>query len=210
MPIPNPLFLFRLTHVNNVPYTLKNGIWTASSPNADPQFVPIGDKSIITSRTVMPVKVAPGGNLEDYIPFYFGARSPMLYVIMHGHNGVTKRHQSEIVYLVVPFSRIKDCGAKWIFTDGNARDFASQHYNQENDFQHLDWEVIGSQDWQNRDSDFDRKRRKQAEFLVLDHVPATCISHIIVYDENTANFVRGHVGQSGLNIIVQASKKHYY
>ncbi|MCB9230384.1 MAG: DUF4433 domain-containing protein [Bacteroidia bacterium] len=212
MAIPNPLYLFRMTHVQNVPHALEHGLWTAASPNANPGYIPIGDSEIIHARKAMPIHVPSGGTLSDYIPFYFGARSPMLYIIKKGFHFVKKIPQSEIVYLVVPFENVKNSGVEWCFTDGNARDYSSRHFSEETQLEELDWEVINSQDWKNREDDMDRKRRKQAEFLVKEHVPAACISHIIVYDENTAKFVQGHVDNLRMTIRVGVSpnNKHYY
>ncbi len=48
----------------------------------------------------------PGGRFSDYIAFYFGARSPMLYNIYHGFNDVPKRPQEEIIYIIATFEKI--------------------------------------------------------------------------------------------------------
>lgn len=70
--------------------------------------------------------------------------------------------------------------------------------------------MIQSQDWANRDNDIDKKRRKQAEFLVKGYVPASCLTHIIVYDAKSLSFVQELVEQHGLAIKVAKSTKHYY
>ncbi len=70
-----------MTHIDNIPHILQYGITHKSSPNANPNYKPIGDVSIINKReseprmTVDGVEFVPG----DYIPFYFYARMPMLY-----------------------------------------------------------------------------------------------------------------------------------
>ncbi|MEM7373905.1 MAG: DUF4433 domain-containing protein [Bacteroidota bacterium] len=210
MPIPTPIHLFRMTHIDNVPHALERGLWTAASPQANPEYVPIGDSTLIRSREEMSVPIPPGGVLSDYIPFYFGARSPMLYVIKHGFNFVKQTPQSDIIYLIAPFDQIKASNIEWCFTDGNARDFSSRYYNQESEFAHIDWEMVREQNWANTEEDMDRKRRKQAEFLVKTHVPATCLSHIIVYELEKVKFVQQEVDRLGLTIQVAASRKHYY
>ena len=42
-----------------------------------------------------------GYRIGDYIPFYLGPRSPMLYVIQHGYNGV-QRVEPENMIAVMP------------------------------------------------------------------------------------------------------------
>lgn len=78
-----------MTHIENIPHILKYGLTHRSSGNADPHYHSIGDASLIDYRSSKMVDV--GGimiALGDYIPFYFGVRMPMLYVIQHGGNYV--------------------------------------------------------------------------------------------------------------------------
>jgi hypothetical protein len=83
----NKIYLFRMTHVENIPHILQHGITHVDSVNQNQQYAPIGDSGLINTRHRF---VLPNGNkLGDYIPFYFGYRMPMLYVIQKGFNGVT-------------------------------------------------------------------------------------------------------------------------
>lgn len=75
MPVPNP------TLVYHVSWLLANGLHCASSGVRNPEFVRIGLPDLIQRRATRPVPLAPGGTLGDYIPFYFGTHSVMLYNI---------------------------------------------------------------------------------------------------------------------------------
>ena len=63
---------------------------------ANSDYVTIGDRSLIDARATKSVNISNGnrsqsfGNitLGDFIPFYFGVRMPMLFVIQRGWNGV--------------------------------------------------------------------------------------------------------------------------
>ena len=44
-------------------------------------------------------------------------------------------------------------------------------YNHIDNLAKLDWNIISKQYWYNTEDDYDRMRRKQAEFLVKRHVP---------------------------------------
>ena len=58
---------------------MKYGLVHNDSPFASDSFVPKGDMSVMDARST---KQLPDGSfLSEYIPFYFGPRSPMLYNI---------------------------------------------------------------------------------------------------------------------------------
>jgi hypothetical protein len=108
MAIPENIYLYRITHLNNLDYILKTGKVTCPNhPGADSDYINIGDTTLIRSRNVREINVEPKGTFSDYIAFYFGTRSPMLYNIQNGFQGVTKRNPQEIVYLVTTFVEIK-------------------------------------------------------------------------------------------------------
>ena len=90
------IYLYRMTHIENIPHILQYGIVHNSSPNRNPDFVSIGDKSLIDFRSTKSVN-ACGKNivLGDFIPFYFGVRMPMLLVIQTGWNFVEKARKAE-------------------------------------------------------------------------------------------------------------------
>ena len=96
MPDFNKIFLFRITHLENIPHILEYGITHISSPNCNPVSVPLGDGSLINTRSAF--AMTNGKRLGDYIPFYFGYRMPMLYVILKGFNGVKAVAPKDIVY----------------------------------------------------------------------------------------------------------------
>lgn len=64
------LFIYRMTHIDNVPFIVKNGLWSKLSPVQDPNFIPIGNPDIIDKRTNKTVVVIPpGGVLGEYVPY---------------------------------------------------------------------------------------------------------------------------------------------
>lgn len=93
-----------MTHIKNVPHILVNGLTHRNSPNSNPAFTPIGDPSLIGTRD--DYKLENGKLLGEYIPFYFGTRTPMLYVIQKGFNGLKLTPPEEIVYCVTSVQKI--------------------------------------------------------------------------------------------------------
>ena len=83
-------YAFRIVHIDNIPYILKNGIVNAAkSTKKDDSYISIGDESLIEVRRNQNI-IHTESCIGDYIPFYFGPRSPMLYTIQNGYNGVKK------------------------------------------------------------------------------------------------------------------------
>lgn len=91
-------YAFRITHIANMRHIVQYGLVKNDSPHRNEHFVNIGDQQIIQLRKTKEIK---GYRISDYIPFYLGPRSPMLYVIQHGYNGVTRIEPEDIVYCIV-------------------------------------------------------------------------------------------------------------
>ena len=175
-------YAFRITHINNISHIAKCGIVKASSPLHDKNFQPIGDSQVIKLRKS---EVVNGYHIGDYIPFYFGPRSPMLYVIQHGYNGVQHVEPEKIVYCVIKLDDLIADGIECIFTDGHALSFLTSFYTKD-DLVNIDSIVnytdVYSSQW-NLEEDHDLKRRKEAELLIKDDLPAKYIKGYVVYNE---------------------------
>lgn len=177
--------IYHITHIDNLSLILKeNGLWS------DTQRMERGltSKNIAHSalkerrlRTQIPL--VSGNTLGIYVPFYFCNRSPMLYSIhtesVDGYVG----GQKEIVYLVSSVEQAVHHINDWCFTDGHGVEAVTQFYVNRNELCKIDWNVIDHWSWKNTQEDNDRKRRKQAEFLVKDFFPWPLIEKIGVYDK---------------------------
>jgi hypothetical protein len=183
MPDYNKILLYRITHIENIPHVLRYGITHSSSPNANAGFVPIGDSSLIAMRSKFVLD--NGRRLGEYIPFYFGSRMPMLFVIQKGYNLVKPTPPQDIVYCITSVQKIMDGNMEYVFTNGHAVDRLSSQYGMddiENIDNLLDMKAIRSRYWKD-ENDLDLKRRKEAEFLVLSDIPETAILGYLVYNE---------------------------
>ncbi|MDX2306357.1 MAG: DUF4433 domain-containing protein [Microscillaceae bacterium] len=180
----NKIYLFRITHIENIPHVLQNGITHSTSVNANPNFVPIGDSSLIATRNNFSLN--NGRRLGDYIPFYFGVRTPMLYVIQKGFNSVASTPAENIVYCVSSIQKIVNLKLDFIFTDGHTNNSFSSQYTIA-DIQSIDSIIdknaINAKYWKD-ENDLDKKRRKEAEFLVLGDVISEGILGYLTYNEN--------------------------
>ena len=177
----NKIYLYRMTHIENIPHILKQGITHVASDNKNKDYKPIGDGGLISRRNTF--SLGNGQTLGDYIPFYFGSRMPMLYVIQKGFNGVTSLNPEQIVYCVSSVQKIIDLDSDFLFTDGHAVDALSNLYTKAdapNISTLLDFAAIKAEWW---NADLDLKRRKEAEFLIKNDIPSEAIIGYGVYNE---------------------------
>lgn len=191
-----------MTHIENIPHILQNGITHTTSEYANPDFVPIGDSSLITTRNNFILN--NGTRLGEYIPFYFGVRTPMLYVVQNGFNMVAPTSAENIVYCVSSVQKIIDLQLDFVFTDGHAVDGFSSQYTVA-DIQNidtiLDKNAINAKYWKD-ENDLDKKRRKEAEFLVLGDISLHAILGYITYNENAKNKIITF-GADATNVLIK-------
>ncbi len=209
--------IYRITHIKNIPHILRFGITHKNSPNCNPNFVNIGDISLIDTRSNKVIEVDNGNNLNprresivlgEFIPFYFGVRMPMLYVIQNGGNFVEKAtHPKNIVYLACPINKILEFGYRYYFTDGHATDNLTMFFDRSriHDLPNIiDWTAIKSQFWGGHDN-LNIKRKKQAEFLISDDIDPRCIIGLVCYNEAARdNLIEMGVEPKIIKIIPQA------
>lgn len=191
-----------MTHIENIPHILQNGITHTTSEYANPDFVPIGDSSLITTRNNFILN--NGTRLGEYIPFYFGVRTPMLYVVQNGFNLVAPTSAENIVYCVSSVQKIIDLQLDFVFTDGHAVDGFSSQYTVA-DIQNidtiLDKNAINAKYWKD-ENDLDKKRRKEAEFWVLGDISLHAILGYITYNENAKNKIITF-GADAINVLIK-------
>ena len=112
--------IFRITHRENVPWILKNGLHCRSSPVRDPNFVAIGNQELIEKRRFHPMRCQLGGTLGDYVPFYFTPHSPMFLNIKTGHRGIQQLLNEDVAIIFSSLHDLKKHNIQFVFTDRHA------------------------------------------------------------------------------------------
>jgi hypothetical protein len=194
--------LYHITHAQNLRGIIAaGGLWCdatrAARVAAGAQVVGIAHQHIKDRRAQKAVIVAAGGTLANYVPFYFAPRSPMLYTISRGNVEGYTGGQEQVVHLVSTVERACGLGAPWCFTDGHADMELSRQYANLTDLANIDWELMKGQYWNDTLQDGDRKRRRQAEFLVHGMFPWTAVEEIGVMSERMAAAVRANIAGAG-------------
>lgn len=206
MPDFSKIFLFRMTHIENIPHILKFGITHKTSPKHDSNYKPIGDSSIINTRDSFLLN--NGNNIGEYIPFYFWGKMPMLYVIQNGFNFVKAINPENIVYVISSVHEIIEANLDFVFTDGHAIDSFSRQYSKAdigNISNILDFNAIRTKYWKD-ENDLDLKRRKEAEFLVLGDINVKSVLGYFVYNQKAVEKLRNFgVEESKIYL-----KSHFY
>lgn len=203
-------YIYRMTHIENIPHILQYGITSHNSPNKNPNYKNIGDKSLIDVRESMKVDV--GGrevDLKDYTPFYFGTKMPMLYIVQNSFNNVERVRPEDIVYIACSIQEVTQQCLDYIFSDGHARDaftlfFDSDRISEVADI--VDMNAVKSTYWGGEDN-LDIKRRKQAEFLVKGDIPADCIKKFGCYNQDAKGKL---VGMGVPDEMIQVTPKAYF
>ncbi len=200
-----------MVHIDNLRIILRDGMY-APNVRKYPEYVNIRDESLIEQRNVFTIPIAPGGVLADYVPFYFGGRSPMLLNIKTGYRGIKQRDQREIVYVCTHIETVAQSCPEYCFTDGHAKDRLTAYFNNLADLDKVDWRAVDLTYWSSTEDEPDNMRRKQAEFLVKTHVPLSCFSGIIVLDDSAAEIVNTIMKETGtsLPVYVDNKRKYYY
>jgi hypothetical protein len=172
--------IYHITHVTNLSSIIQSGgLWCdAEVAKGKVKATGIAHQHIKDRRAKKAVPLPPGGALCDYVPFYFAPRSPMLYAIHKGNVEGYQGGQNDILHLVVSVEAIEQAGLLFVFTDGHAPMAISKYYNELQNLDEIDWQVMRARYWADKLDDMDRKRRRQAEFLVHKFMPWHFITQI--------------------------------
>ena len=203
--------LFHITHMKNLRDIIRCGALLSVSELRCRQvrFATVAHESIQDQRSVTSVPCGPGGNLHDYIPFYFAPRSPMLCAIYHGRVA-SCQNQANVVHLVSTVAKVDNNGLRFAFTDGHAIMAFSQFYDDPAYLTEVDWQVMRAKYWSDTLTDMDRKRRRQAEFLVHRLMPWSLISQIVVMKRSVEQIVHTILEQEGDATAVLTKPVWYY
>lgn len=208
---PEKALIFRITHVANVPWTLKHGLFAKSSGIVDPGFVTIGNQELIDKRATRPVLVPDGGCLSEYVPFYFTPFSPMLFNIFTGRGGVEQRRNEEIAILVSSLHRFAELGVRFVISDRHAYLAAAQFSEDVSALRNwLPWHALHTRNFRrdpDRPQDFDHY---QAEALARRHVPPNGILGVVCYTEGVASTIEDECMRCRLDLKVLARPDWYF
>lgn len=206
--------IYHITHVENLPSILQDGglcsdavMLARGGPSAS-----IGMGSIKQRRLRLPVKCHDGDRVGDYVPFYFGPRSIMLYLI-HAANHPELAYrggQEPILHLEADFTDTvewaKANGRRWAFTLSNAGAVYTEFRNNPSQLQEVNWDAVQARDFRGAVI----KEGKQAEFLLQESFPWKLVRRIGVHSTAIHSRVVRAIAAAGHRPPVEVLPGWYY
>lgn len=184
MPVPDPTPIFRFVHVDNLEVILRREGLHAPNHNPDDgeTFRTIHNTEIQEKRKQRNIPCGPRGVIHDYVPFYFGYRSPMLLQLNSGRVAGYTEGQEPLIYLVSTAQEVDDSGAGFVFSDGHGIAAYTEWFDDLAKLEAVDWSMVYQRYWADniKVNEMDRQRKKQAEFLVHQECPWSLIQEIVV------------------------------
>jgi hypothetical protein len=209
---PHPTAIYRLLHIDNLPVILDCGGMHAPShpPAGKCDYRVIHNVDIQKIRRERPILCGQGGTVHDYVAFYFGPRSPMLYQLHTGWVENYDQGQEPLIYAVSTIETIVQAGCGFVFSDGHGIAAFTQWFDNLNDLDKVDWNTVYADFWADTVDDMDRQRRKQAEFLVHRFCPWDLIIRIGVLNDNVLKAVERILEQKNCSLPVEVCRQWYY
>lgn len=169
--------IYHFTHIDNLQGILADGELVCDRTRIAREMTTrnIAYGSLKRDRLNTVVEVPPGGTLGDYVPFYFGTRSPMMLTYQSGNVTGQKEDLDELVYLASTAERVADSGIPFAFTDGHPVKEPKAFFNDLTHLGEVDLPLMKQRNWFDTDAYPDRKRKRQAEFLVWKTMPWSLI-----------------------------------
>ena len=201
--------IFRITHRDNVPWILDNGMHARNGSKLDPQYRNIGNVDLISKRSRRRVEVPPDGTLNDYVPFYFTPYSIMMYNIRTGY-GVTQVPNDEIVIFVSSISHVSVSGCQFIFTNQHAYPPMAEYFTDLAQLDQIDWPLLQSRNFKHDPDDPGKKERYQAETLIWKHVPLGALQGVCCYSSTVQQQIETEIERRALTFKVGVQPSWYF
>jgi hypothetical protein len=184
-PPANPK-IYHIVHVDRLASIATDGcLW--SDVELDSRLVPgtvIGMNHIKQARRIRFLPSFPDLRVGECVPFYFGPRSVMLFM-MHAKNAELqyKGGQEPIVHLIADLAETaawaNATNKRWAFTLSNA---ASKYFEDRTDLTQIgdiNWDAVNAKYWSSC------REAKQAEFLIEEQFPWHLVEEIAVINQLT-------------------------
>jgi hypothetical protein len=202
--------IYHITHVTNLAGIVRLGLLCDSKAGDIAAKQSIAHRNIKDVRSQRTVTLPPYGVLADYAPFYFAPRSPMLYTNFRGNVPENPEGQKRVVHLVSTVETVQAAGLQFVFTDGHAIMALSQFFNDPKHLDKIDWPLMRATYWHDTNEDMDRRRRRQAEFLVYTCLPWSAIEAVGVRTQTVADEVDKALSKAAHRPAVQIRPEWYY
>lgn len=187
-------YFYHFTHIDNIQSIVENGglLSTNLKNRYNIGHHNIANVNIQNRRSEMEVPLGPGGVVHDYVPFYFATINPMLL-------GLLNRKvvdQPYICFIAISIEKLLDENV--VFTDASANtNFAPNFFDDSEDLDQLDWNLIDSMRW--GENNEEERHKRMAEVLVHEKVPLEWFDSFIVFNSLARNEIQNCYRQLGVD-----------
>ncbi len=205
--------IYHITHIRNLPSIIGADGLHCDQTRMDNSLasVSIAHQHIKDRRANRKVPISPGGTLANYVPFYFAPRSPMLFAISKNQVDGYTSGQAPILHLESDAESVARAGVPFTFTDGHAEMAVSEFSSDISALRSkIDWSLMNSRYWNDTVEYPDRKRKRQAEFLLHAFAPWTLIMSIGVINQQLKEEVEAILSPSQHRPPVKITPNWYY
>ncbi|HEY1921692.1 MAG TPA: DUF4433 domain-containing protein, partial [Tepidisphaeraceae bacterium] len=184
-------------HLDNLRLCLRrNGLYAPNhSPNDGETYRTIHSVEIQANRHIRTLPCGPCGVIHDYVPFYFGYLSPMMFQLKTGRVAGYNEGQEPLIYVVSTIQQIQESQLRFVFSDGHGLGSVTEWFDSLDQLDNVDWDMVCQRYWSDKINDMDRQRRKQAEFLIHRQCPWTVIQEIAVHNAEIKRKVEEIMGE---------------
>ena len=189
--------LYYITHIDNIPSILENGILSHEKIRAaDISYTRIDDNSIIESRRG--IFTPTGRSLWHYVNLFFQPRNPMLYRV------IDQTSSQNLAVLGVANTVLQESGI--FIADGNAANSLTHIYSQLEGLEILQarQEIIQSTSWISWQHCEELRRKLMTECLVPNQVKPEHIQRFIVADHAVADSLQARLSSSNIRKLAVA------
>ncbi|MDQ7060886.1 MAG: DUF4433 domain-containing protein [Sulfurimonas sp.] len=159
--------LDHMTHINNLDSIFKYGLQAHNNPYKKRDI----SNTDVNSRRERRENIY-GRKVHDYVPFYFNPRNAMMY----------KNKDEDVVILA--FNKKILLKNNVLFTNKNASTDSVHFYNDINDLEKINWDLVQSQSWNGKENAYQIKQTMMAEVLVYNKVDISNLLGIYCKDSS--------------------------
>lgn len=208
--------VFHMTKISNFASIVERGFVWSDSEMRRLGITPesIADEEIKQKRRERIISLdnrdhpANSRSVGDFVPFYFCTHTPMLYTNLKENLDPDFR-QCDLVFLVASIGTVCHAANTWCFTDGHAIQRATSFFSRVEDLERIDWDTIEARTWKSK-TDQDMKRRRQAEFLVLEDYPFFAIEIVAGRTSEAVQLIKDILYGSEFKPNIEARPEWYF
>lgn len=134
----------------------------------------------------------------------------MLYTIRQGNVPNYTEGQEPVIYLLSTAETVQQSELPFVFTDGHGIMAVTEFFDDLAQLDQVDWAIMSLKYWFDTPEDSDRKRRRQAEFLVHQLFPWRLVTEIGVINSQIKEQVEEYLQAATHQPAVIVRRNWYY